>query len=76
VFRSFILWTVSEKVGSLNQKLVDPEFAGFTYRRGASGIPTPLLRGSGVRVQTIVVANSRWQMSALSIAEDYDLIPR
>jgi uncharacterized protein (DUF433 family) len=69
----FILWAVSEKVGSLDRQLDDPEYPQITYRRGASGIPTPVLRGTGIRVQTIAVANTYWEMSAEAIAEDYDL---
>lgn len=69
----FILWAVSEKVGSLAQKLDDPEFPNITYRRGASGIPTAVLRGTGIRVLTIVVASTAWEMSPEAIAEDYDL---
>jgi uncharacterized protein (DUF433 family) len=69
----FILWAVSEKVGSLDRQLDDPEYPQITYRRGASGIPTPVLRGNGIRVQTIAVANTYWEMSAEAIAEDYDL---
>lgn len=69
----FILWAVSEKVGSLDQKLDDPEFPNITYRRGASGIPAAILRGTGIRVQTIVVANTTWKMSPEAVAEDYDL---
>ena len=69
----FILWAVSEKVGSLDQRLDDPAFPQITYRRGASGIPTASLRGTGIRIQTIIVANTHWGMSAEAIAEDYDL---
>ena len=42
----FILWAVSEKVGSLKQMLDDPAFPQVTYRRGTSGWPTPVLRGT------------------------------
>ena len=69
----FILWAVSEKVGSLDQKLDDPEFPQITYRRGANGIPTAVLRGTGIRVQTIAVANTYWEMSPEAIAKDYAL---
>ena len=69
----FILWAVSEKVGSLSQQMDDPQFPQITYRRGASGIPTPVLRGTGIRVQTIVIANRKWKMSAEEIASDFDL---
>jgi uncharacterized protein (DUF433 family) len=50
----FIMWSVSEKVASLRQELDDPNFPGITYRRGASGWVTPVIRGTGIRVQTIV----------------------
>lgn len=69
----FILWAVSEKVGALNQHLDDPAFPQITYRRGASGIPMPVIRGTGIRVQTIAVANIHWEMDPQAIAEDYDL---
>src|ERR1035437_9824547 len=51
----FIMWSVSEKVVSLRHQLDDPSFPGITYRRGASGWVTPVLRGTGIRVQTMVV---------------------
>jgi len=69
----FILWSVSEKVGALKHALDDPSFPGITYRRGASGIPTPVLRGTGIRVQTMVGAQSSWGMSPTDIAAQYDL---
>jgi uncharacterized protein (DUF433 family) len=69
----FILWAVSEKVGSLAQQLDDPNFPGITYRRGASGNITAVLRGTAMRIQTLVVAANQWQMSPAEIAEQYDL---
>ena len=45
----FILWATAEKVGALNQQLDDPAYPLVTYRCGAAGIPTPLLRGTGIR---------------------------
>lgn len=67
----FILWSVAEKVGGLLQGLDDPEFPEITYRRGASGSLAPVLRGTGIRVQTIVIAAQN-NLPA-EIAEDYDL---
>lgn len=54
----FILWAVAEKVGALSQQLDggNPAFPNITYRRGASGQPLPALRGTRLRVQTVVVA--------------------
>ena len=69
----FILWSVSEKVGALKQALDDPNFPGVTYRRGAAGIPTPVLRGTGIRVQTMVGARCSWGMSPTEIADQHDL---
>ena len=67
----FILWSVAEKVGGLMQGLDDPDFPNITYRRGASGSLAPVLRGTGIRVQTIVIAAQN--MTPAEIAEDYDL---
>jgi uncharacterized protein (DUF433 family) len=69
----FILWAVSEKVGALNQQLDNPAFPRVTYRRGASGQPVPVLRGTGIRVQTVVVAAQQWGLSPNQIAAEYDL---
>ena len=67
----FILWSVAEKVGGLLQGLDDPEFPNITYRRGASGSLSPVLRGTGIRVQTIALASQN--NTPAEIAEDYDL---
>jgi uncharacterized protein (DUF433 family) len=69
----FILWSVAEKVSALKAGMDDPDFPGITYRRGASGIPVPVLRGTGIRVQTIVIANQQWNESSTEIAGQYDL---
>ncbi len=72
----FIMWSVSEKVAELRRELDDPNFPGITYRRGASGWVTPILRGTGIRVQTIVV-DAKMGQSVESISEEYNLdIPR
>jgi uncharacterized protein (DUF433 family) len=72
----FILWSVAEKVGELRRSLDDPRFPGITYRRGESGVPTPVIRGTGIRVQTIVIALRHWKLSPQEIAEGYDLAVR
>lgn len=69
----FILWAVSEKVGALNQQLDDPDFPQITYRRGASAKPSPVMRGTGIRVQTLVTAAQVWGWSPRKIAQEYDL---
>jgi uncharacterized protein (DUF433 family) len=72
----FILWATAEKVGALKQQLDDPDFPQITYRRGASGVPTPILRGTGVRVQAVAIAHQMWGMTAAEIAEEYGLALR
>lgn len=67
----FILWAVAEKVGALGQQLDDPGFPQVTYRRGASGRPVPVLRGTAIRVQAIVVAARRWGMQPGQIVHEY-----
>lgn len=69
----FILWAVAEKIGELKQQLDDLEFPQITYRRGVGGRPAPVLRGTGIRVQTIVVANQDWELSIEQIATEYNL---
>ena len=72
----FILWSVAEKVGQLRQALDDPNFPEVAYRRGASGLPTPVLRGTRIRVQTLAIAAYHWKMSAAEIAGNYGLDER
>jgi uncharacterized protein (DUF433 family) len=69
----FILWSVAEKVGELRQELDDPAFPDITYRRGASGAPTPVLRGTGLRVQTLAVEVAHRGHSIAEVAGEYDL---
>ena len=71
----FILWSVSEKVGGLKESLDDPRFPQISYRRGGSGIPQPTIRGTGIRVQTVVIAAQQWQMAPDELAEAYTLTP-
>jgi len=68
-----VVWSVSEKVSQLNAVLDDPAFPRVTYRRGSSGVPVPVLAGSGIRVQAIVIANQKWHESADEIAAQYEL---
>jgi len=71
----FILWAVAEKVGALKQQLDDPNFPHITYRRGASGRPTPVLRNTGIRVQSLVVAADNWGLSVEQIVAEYGVGP-
>lgn len=47
------------------------DFPGISYRCGTAGSSYPVLRGTGIRVQTIVLASERHTIA--EIAEDYDL---
>jgi uncharacterized protein (DUF433 family) len=69
----FIVWAVAEKVGGLKQGLDDPNYPHVTYRRSAAGWPVPFLRGTGIRVRTIVGAVRSWSLSPSAVAEEYDL---
>jgi uncharacterized protein (DUF433 family) len=68
----FIMWSVSEKVSSLRQNLDDPNFPEITYRKGASGWVQPVLRGTGIRVQTVAV-ESKSGATVQQIADDYNI---
>jgi uncharacterized protein (DUF433 family) len=57
----------------LKHDLNDPDFPGIIYRRGTSGIPTPVLRGTGIRVQTIATASCAWGMFPAQIGDQYSL---
>ena len=69
----FILWAVAEKVATLNQRNDDAAFPKITYVRGASGELVPVLRGTRLRVQTVVIASQKWGFSPNQIATEYDL---
>jgi uncharacterized protein (DUF433 family) len=69
----FILWSVAEKVGALKRGADDPQFPGIVYRYGASGVPTPVLRGTGLRVQTFVIDVRQGGMTPAQAAAEYDL---
>jgi uncharacterized protein (DUF433 family) len=69
----FFLWSISEKVSELKTSIDDPKYPMITYRRGASNIPTPIIRGTGIRVEAIVIGNQHWGQSAAELAEEYDI---
>lgn len=71
-FDQFILWAVAEKVATLKQRNDDPAFPEITYVR-ASGELVPVLRGTRLRVQTVVIAAQKWGFSPNQIASEYDL---
>jgi uncharacterized protein (DUF433 family) len=68
----FVLWAVAEKVGALKQQ-ADLAFPEIAMRLGASGVLTPVIKGTNIRVQTIAIAHTQWQQSPSKIATEYDL---
>lgn len=71
-----ILWSLAEKVASLQSKLDDPDFPNIRYRRDSENQPVPVLRGTNLRVQTIVIAAQYWNEPTAQIAQQYDLSER
>lgn len=69
----FVMWAVAEKVGALGARLDDSDHPHVTYRRGASGVPTPVVRGTGIRVQALVVASQQWEWTSDQVAAEYGL---
>jgi uncharacterized protein (DUF433 family) len=69
----FIMWAVAEKVGALGARLDDSNHPHVTYRRGAAGAPIPIVRGTGIRVQALVVAAQQWEWTPDRIAAEYGL---
>ena len=55
------------------ERLDDPNYPYVTYRRGAAGVPVPVVRGTNVRVQTLVIAARQWQGTASQVAAEYGL---
>ena len=68
-----ILWSLTEKVTSLKGKLDDPNFPGIAYKLDTENQLIPVIRGKGIRVQTIVIAFHHWHESVSDIASQYDL---
>ncbi|WP_414575851.1 DUF433 domain-containing protein [Anabaena sp. CCY 9402-a] len=69
----FILWAVAEKVASLRYQLNDPAFPLISYRQGSSGQKFPIVKGTGIRVQTLVIVAHQWGWPVHQIAQEYDL---
>ena len=52
----------------------DPShFPNIIYRYGASGVATPVLRGTGLRVQTLVIDVHQAGMTPGQVAAEYDV---
>lgn len=53
--------------------LDDSRFPSTIYRYGASDVATPVLRGTGLRVQTLVIDINQTGMTPAQVAVEYDL---
>lgn len=58
---------------TIQQMLDGPRFSDIIYRYGASGIGMPVLRGTGLRVQTVVIDVHQVGMTPAQVAAEYDL---
>ena len=70
---AFILDAIAEKVNYLNAQRNDPTSTHVTYRNSVSGQLIPILCGTNLRVQTVVIAAQQWGLSSNQIAAEYDL---
>jgi len=69
-----VSYKINDRSGrNLIMNLNEPTFAHVTYRNSASGQLIPILRGTNLRVQTIVIAAQQWGLSSNQIAAEYDL---
>ena len=57
----------------MTQQLDDPALPHITSRRALPGPPVAVLRGTGLRVQTLVVAAQAWGRTLPQIAVAYDI---
>ena len=68
-----ILWSLTEKITPLKGNLEDPNFPSIAYKLDTEKQLVPIIRGKGIRVQSIVIAFYDWHESASEIAKQYDL---
>jgi uncharacterized protein (DUF433 family) len=60
-------------VTSLKSKIDDPNFPDITYKLDAGNQLVPIIKGKGIRVQTLVIAFYDWKESVAEISQQYDL---
>lgn len=71
--QQLVILAIAEKIGVISQQKNDPNFPNIIYQKGVSGQYFPILKNSGIRVQTIVIASEKWGLSIAEIAQEYDL---
>jgi len=70
---NFIIWSMIEKVAALRQPQDELNFPSISYRRGASGWSRPVFRGTGLHVQTAVVAVERLKEKPEEFAANHEI---
>ena len=69
-----LLGSIQEETIGVGLPLADEQaFPQIQYRVSNSGQTSASIKGTGIRVQTIIVANTRWDWDVSKIAEEYDL---
>jgi uncharacterized protein (DUF433 family) len=68
-----ILWSLAEKVTTLKSKIDDPNFPDITYKLDSDNQLVPIIKGKGIRVQTLMIAFYNWKESVAEISQQYDL---
>lgn len=70
--QEFVLQTLHDKLHQLQQFTDDPAFPQITYRQGASGRLQPVIKGTRLRVQTVVIEVQQGE-SPRQIADEFDV---
>jgi uncharacterized protein (DUF433 family) len=70
--REVVRQTLAEMRNAGELPLDDPKFPLITYRRGGSGTPRPVIRGTAIHVQTLILW-IQYGESPEKVAADYNL---
>lgn len=69
----FILRAIADKLATGEELFANRNYPEIAYVRGTSGVMVPVLKGTGIRIQTLAIAKNGWNLSEQQIAEEYDL---
>ena len=71
-----LLGSIQQETLGIGLPLPDRQvFPRIQYRTGSSGQANSNIKGTGIRVQTIVIAKTDWGWDMSKIAEEFDLSP-
>lgn len=69
-----LLSSIQQETLGVGFPLADEQaFPQIQYRTGSSGQANASIKGTGIRVQTIVIAKTDWAWNISKIAQEYDL---